>query len=58
MAASGVGLAMKFFGKMTAQQMKRGTDQTLAEFRDEWNKLPEEWKAQLTGGLASGSLDY
>jgi hypothetical protein len=50
MAASGIGLAMKYFG--------RSKDQTLAEFRDEWNTLTDNDKAQLTKGLSDESLTY
>ena len=49
-APSGIGLAMKFFGKRDGQ--------TLSEFRDEWNDLSENGKANLTEGLASGTLTY
>ena len=49
-APSGIGLAMKFFGKRDGQ--------TLSEFRDEWNQLSNPAKDQLTEGLASGTLTY
>ena len=49
-APSGIGLAMKFFGKKNGQ--------TLSEFRDEWNTLSEQSKAQLTTGLTDETLTY
>lgn len=48
--ASGVGLAMKYFGKKDGQ--------TLSQFRDEWNSITDENKAQLVSGLSDGSLSY
>ena len=47
---SGIGLAMKYFGKRDGQ--------TLSEFRDEWNLLPESGKTQLTAGLTDQTLTY
>jgi hypothetical protein len=52
---SGVGLAMKYFGKKT---MPDGNQQTLVQFRDEWNELPDEWKAQIAQGLLDGTETY
>ena len=49
-APSGIGLAMKYFGKRDGQ--------TLSEFRDEWNTLSEAGKAQLTAGLTDETLTY
>ena len=49
-APSGIGLAMKFFGRRDGQ--------TLAEFRDEWNELSNPAKDQLTVGISNGTLTY
>jgi hypothetical protein len=48
--ASGVGLAYKYFGKLPGQ--------TLADFKDEWQKLSDKSKIQLTAGLSDGTETY
>ena len=63
-AQSGVGLAMKFFGKKNVD----GKEQTLSDFRDEWKGigayaepgkgLTDQDRAELTAGLADDSLTY
>jgi hypothetical protein len=60
---SGVGLAMKFFGKLSeqpvwAQKQGKTGPQGLADFRDDWNRLTDEGKAELVAGLSDGSLTY
>jgi hypothetical protein len=47
---SGVGLAMKYFGKLP--------NQGIAQFRDEWNGLTDADKAQLVEGLSNGTETY
>lgn len=47
---SGISMAMTFFGKAPGQGIK--------DFKDEWDKVPEEGKAQLTAGMADGTLTY
>jgi hypothetical protein len=47
---SGVGLTVKFFGKLQ--------NQTLAEFKAEWDALGNANKAQLVQGLSDGTLNY
>jgi hypothetical protein len=47
---SGVGLTVKFFGKLQ--------NQTLAEFKAEWDALGDANKAQLVRGLSDGTLTY
>jgi len=48
--ASGIGAAMKFFGKLQGQ--------TLTGFRDEWNSLSAADQAQLTKGIQDGTFTY
>jgi hypothetical protein len=48
--ASGIGLAMKYFGKTY--------NQTLSQFRDDFNRLTDESKAELAAGLSDGTLTY
>ncbi len=69
-APSGIGLAIKQFGKLTAEQMRqreeresgtpsdRSTGQSLTEFRDEWSTLSAASKAQLAEGMLNETLTY
>ena len=54
-SGSGIAVAMKFFGKRT---MDDGKPQGLANFRDEWNELPEDARKQLLRGIQDGTLTY
>jgi hypothetical protein len=47
---SGISLAMAFFGKKEGQGIK--------DFKDEWDAISDEGKAQLTAGLSDGTLTY
>jgi hypothetical protein len=50
MAATGIGLAMKYFGRKTGQ--------TLVEFRNEYARLSPQDKADLTKGLEGDNPTY
>lgn len=49
-AQTGIAAAMKYFGKLPGQ--------TLSGFKDEWNAIPEQDRAQISTGLADGTLTY
>lgn len=47
---SGIGLAMKYFGRTEGQGIKG--------FQEEWAALSDVDKKQLTQGLSDGTLNY
>lgn len=49
-APSGVGTAMKFFGKLPGQ--------SLTAFRDEWQAMSELDREQVAAGILDDSLTY
>jgi hypothetical protein len=62
-AKSGVALAMAYFGKLSHQPLwaeleGRTGPQGIKDFKDDWDRLSEEAKAQLTAGLSDGTLTY
>jgi len=50
MPKSGIALAMAYFGKLPNQGIK--------DFKDDWDRLSDDSKAQLTQGLSDGTLTY
>jgi hypothetical protein len=60
---SGIALAMGFFGKLPNQvewaaAEGRTGPQGIRDFKEDWDRLTEESRNQLTEGLSNGSLTY
>jgi hypothetical protein len=63
MAVSGISLAMKHFGKLPVQPRwardeGRTGAQGIKDFKDDFDRLNEQDRDQVTEGLSNGSLTY
>ncbi len=61
--ASGISLAMKHFGRLPCQPQWAADEgrtgaQGIKDFKDDWDRIGDAGKAQLTAGLSDGSFTY
>lgn len=57
---TGIAVAMKFFGKKRVfdEASPNGREQRIAEFKEEWDNVPANDKAEILAGIADGSMTY